>query len=1370
MSTTSRFGAFFRKSRKALGLTLREFCRRNGFDAGNVSRLERGLVPPPRSKELLDAYARALKIIDGSSEWETFYDLAGAETGQIPKEALANPSTVQNLPTLFRTLRGQRHLNWVTEVDLEAWASTLAARSRLPHLIRRLVYASTDSLVRIRFPAGEGVQRPEWDGIAETKAESIFVPGGTSGWELGVDQDPRRKAEEVYQQRTKDALGLEKSETTFVFVTPRKWTQKRKWCQEKNNLRVWKEVRAYDSADLEEWLETAPGVDAWFATIIGKRPQGLTDLEEHWANLAALTDPNLSPEVFLTSRQQEIKAFEEWLKTPPSALVMEARSPAEVMDFLAAYLAKPPSEQQEEISARALVIEEKETWRAVSASGKRLVLIPHPSFGIEPELVAEAVRAGHHVVLSSNRFSNERFQKLTLPRAYEFDLQNVLVACGFSREKAEKAAKESGGSMTVLKRLLARFPGTTEPEWSRAPQATHLVPFILAGSWDEDSEGDRLMLEQLSGQHYDQLRSLAEQTLTLPDSPLLKVLSRWSLVSREDSWFLLSRGIGTQHVENLEKVTLKVLTETNPALELPPDKRWQAAWQKKIPAYTETLRTGVSETLVLLAGRPERLSVPRDLELRVQALVKAVLNGADWKRWTSLSRQLSLLAEASPDAFLDAVESDLNSDSPALFTLFEGRGDAFFTSHPHTGLLWALETLAWSTQHLPRVAGILARLVESAPKVSIGNSPMNSLREIFLPWYPQTSAPVESRIKVLDNLLKRYPQTAWALLLQLLPNIHSASTPTSRPSWRDWAVERSKGVTNSEYWQQVIACAQRLIAQAGTNVPRCLQLIKHFDHFPETVHKEAIAHLASTNTSDLDKEARREITEALRETVHKHRRFAEADWALPADTVNQLDNLRKEFEPQDVIAKNAWLFGPHWDVLEEMHEESPGAQESKLLAARTKALQEIFGAQGLAGIFSLVDLAKAPEEVGVVSGKASIALPETEILPKLLLSENDQRRRFARGYAYGCASIKGTSWIDGLPLRDWSVADAGEFLLLLQFDDYAWSKVTRLGEAVEEYYWSRVYSFCHGATNEGLDFVIAMLLKYHRPFQACHVLMMALHQKSCEIDPNTVLEVLERGLKDGAAELRRRNDRVGYEVENLITWLQKATSAEDSKIDENRVAGVEWGYQGLLFGTRASPVTLHRMLQRSPEFFAEVLGAIFRSKNEEPNPDRTPSDQEKARAETAYRLLHSWRDLPGQGKDGHVDADALMAWIKTARQLCKQQGRLEVCDSQLGNLFAHSLAEADGSWPCIAVRDAIEEVEGDDLIRGFEIGIYNKRGTYMKSQTEGGAQEWNLSRKYQGWAEACTIDWPRTARSLRSVASKYENEARREDATAQLEG
>ena len=55
------FGEFFSERIKALGKTLREFCREYGFDAGNLSRIERGLQNPPQSKEKRLQYARSIR-------------------------------------------------------------------------------------------------------------------------------------------------------------------------------------------------------------------------------------------------------------------------------------------------------------------------------------------------------------------------------------------------------------------------------------------------------------------------------------------------------------------------------------------------------------------------------------------------------------------------------------------------------------------------------------------------------------------------------------------------------------------------------------------------------------------------------------------------------------------------------------------------------------------------------------------------------------------------------------------------------------------------------------------------------------------------------------------------------------------------------------------------------------------------------------------------------------------------------------------------------------------------------------------------------------------------------------------------------------
>lgn len=102
------FGDFFKKNRISLSITLRQFCNENKLDPGNISKLERGLLSPPQSRDKLKKYATFLNIKEGSDDWYTFFDLAAAETGKIPSELMSNKNIVKHLPILFRTLRGQK--------------------------------------------------------------------------------------------------------------------------------------------------------------------------------------------------------------------------------------------------------------------------------------------------------------------------------------------------------------------------------------------------------------------------------------------------------------------------------------------------------------------------------------------------------------------------------------------------------------------------------------------------------------------------------------------------------------------------------------------------------------------------------------------------------------------------------------------------------------------------------------------------------------------------------------------------------------------------------------------------------------------------------------------------------------------------------------------------------------------------------------------------------------------------------------------------------------------------------------------------------------------------------------------------------------
>ncbi|MBN1414160.1 MAG: transcriptional regulator [Bacteroidales bacterium] len=122
MKTT--FADFVRNKRIASGLTLREFCRKSGIDASNWSKVERGLLQPPQSREILNDIAVVIKIEEGSEEYKEMFDLAALSS--IP-EGFIEKEIIEQLPVFFRTIRGdnptEEEVNALIAKIKSAWTS-----------------------------------------------------------------------------------------------------------------------------------------------------------------------------------------------------------------------------------------------------------------------------------------------------------------------------------------------------------------------------------------------------------------------------------------------------------------------------------------------------------------------------------------------------------------------------------------------------------------------------------------------------------------------------------------------------------------------------------------------------------------------------------------------------------------------------------------------------------------------------------------------------------------------------------------------------------------------------------------------------------------------------------------------------------------------------------------------------------------------------------------------------------------------------------------------------------------------------------------------------------------------------------------------
>ncbi len=1365
------FGQFFRQRRQALGLNLSEFCRLNGFDKGNISRLERGVYTPPNSVDSLETFAHALQLAPDSEDWKAFMGHAAIARGRLPSAVSAERAV--DVEAMFRRLGRRLHDSWVKARYLEAWSLTREAEGGLPTLVRQLIHASTERPTRIEMPGGEGVQRHGWDGVVEAPTESQFVPAGVSAWEISTHSSPPTKAEKDFNARKEGPLGLPPSEVTFIFVTSRKWDRKQEWRDEKRKLGKWKNVEVYDSSDLEACLELAPGVDVWMAERLGRRPPGVISIDDYWQSLSRLCEPRLRPDVFLASRETTATQLREFLLGTPGVLAIECRSPAEALDFAAAYLALTRADNPElaldeedrvRVGSRTVVVRDRAQWDGLSHANGSLNMLLIPSLSLSPEELNAAVMHGHRVLVAAAQFSNHRMQPVALPRPSRDELETALRKSGFQHKDAVPAARAAGGSLSVLKRHLSVVPVSQSPQWCRNAELNNFLPILLAGAWDEANEVDRAVLSRLAGRPYSELQNAAQRLALVEDAPLTRINTRWRLVSPEDSWTLVGAQVTDGLLDSFETVAIEILSQEDQSLSLSPDARLEATLRDTVkPTASEFLRCGVSETIAILGSNFGTVAnlPPTAGRQHAARIVRTILHEATWLRWATLGDQLPLLAEAAPNKFLAAISADLKTKHTELAKLLADDEDepVLTSTCRHAGLLRALEGLAWSPELFPNVCTVLGRLAEVDHDRRGGNRPAASLGRILLPWYPQTAAGVDKRIAVLRSLADSSPAVAWGILFAMLPRSQITAGLTRRPVWRDWMSTWREGASIAERSQQEGASAEWIVRLVGNDPGRWCKVLDKLDAIPEPYRNQLVDRLRDCPVDQIDSEQRRALAERLRKTIQRHRHFADGPWALPAASVEGLEQVLERLLPDEIHQRHTWLFVA-WPRLEGFRGDYD-AMDAQIERLRADALREIVEHGGFDGVLKLADIVESPGQVGATLAQTGY-VPEEQILPDLLTSHQS----LAAAYAQVRLGRDGWDWVRTLSLDKWSPGHAALLLSQAGLKPEAWHFAETLGEDMGREYWKTVPT---GASRhldqQQIEFACRRLLEADRPEEAIRILA-GVTLSNVSVSPSLVMDALtaHREGTQPHRDARLRGDTL-YTIEQLFEWLQETIPFQDDE-PTRRLGQLEWEYLDLFDGADALPRTLIYRLSESPEFFAALIALIFRSTGER-EAEAEPSEEQQQRASHGYRLLLHWKRIPGTHSDDAIDEEQLLQWLESARSLCRDSGHLEAADSAIGEMLASCPQHEDElSWPCEAVRDAIEATNCDDLDRGFQIGVLNRRGVIMRSPLDGGDLERKEAANYRRWAELCDIDWPRTAASLRSVAESYEFDAQREDARA----
>ncbi len=103
----------------------------------------------------------------------------------------------------------------------------------------------------------------------------------------------------------------------------------------------------------------------------------------------------------------------------------------------------------------------------------------------------------------------------------------------------------------------------------------------------------------------------------------------------------------------------------------------------------------------------------------------------------------------------------------------------------HSGLLWGLERLAWNPIHLSRVAIALSAMANEPIAGNWANTPFNSLLSLLRPWWRQTSATDDQRLKLIDFLRRTASDRAWKLMMRCIDTRLLTASANATPKWRE---------------------------------------------------------------------------------------------------------------------------------------------------------------------------------------------------------------------------------------------------------------------------------------------------------------------------------------------------------------------------------------------------------------------------------------------------------------------------------------------------------------------------------------------------------------------------------------------------------
>ena len=1245
----------------------------------------------------------------------------------------------------------------ITADDLNVWPDKDArdAQENFPLLIRHLLL-NTPGVSAVSARAGNGVNEPGYDGVAQSDGTVSVLPPGSLLFEFGTNKDIGAKATDDYRKRVKQD---DAASHVFVFATPRRWRGKEKWLEEYRSKGIFADVWALDADDLEAWLDVSPVSHYWISEHLGKQPDEAQTLEQWWDSFHQATQPELPLSMFTAGRESTRDTLRKLLAEAPRTITIQADWHDDCLAFIYASLAADAENQLDALDQSVIIVKSVGVWNRIARQAGKSILIS----AFDGAETKPAIDNGHHVIKIVDR-EQVVYGKVDveLPRVSRPDVQSLLNDCGINFQKANHLAGLARRNMPSFVRALTRDAAIQTPTWATDTSAPMLAALTLVGAWDANNDKDTRAIAALVGSDYDTVTSLCQQRAGGNDPVMSQSGSAWRFASLEEAFRCMSSKITDGVIERWKQMTLDVLSEVNPSYGLNPLEKVEQQLNQPTSQvqYSEELKSGIARSLAMVGSMDGDGALSGKLRESVVDITNQLLNqavGDDSGRvWNLIGPRLRYLAEAAPQKFIDVMIYNLRQDASSLLRAYYADsndilfGDPWFRPH----LLWALEVLAWSEEYFDDAVECLALLAANpADDKQRGNRSGESLSAILCGWANFTTVPYGERLAALDSVKRISPAVGWDLLFALWPDYSATITPPATPRFRaDWCPLTDAPVLQRDWVAYRHGLVERALTWSDMTPSNLAQLVNHINRgiMPEDRVKiiNYLGELAlSTEYNDDDRYL---VWHTLRHLATSHYHHRAAEWSLPEEEVDRLLELSDRWKPASPVLRHLYLFNHNPGLLDCALHRDIDDYDQKVEARRQEALSEI-----LAGPQAIDDLALLASRA-----VASLVLEwmladrqELNFWDIAYWTDSSDRKLVTVMDGYLCRSLdqRGASWLQAV--LDDSRLTAAQRAAVLRCVPAEWDywEVVARNQDDDSAYWQtaemRVLPPDH------MQYAIERLVACGRAWDAIDSVSLSIRSAKQEgVKTDLTADVLIGLLHIACTQESAKISSLSYEVGQVLDHIVELKAGQ---VDVARLELLLYP----LIGDYREPIALHRTLATEPHLFVRLMEVAHR--------DKTMLGMDRSASfRRAMSVLDGWRGCPGMTADGELDAVVMQQWVDAARQGLAAAELSDIGDYEIGRLLANSPEDENGTWPLPAVCELIDEVGSDNLDEGFIAGMCRGLMSSVRGAYDGGQQEHESAQRYRALSRQIRSTSRHTARLLKKAADRYEDRATDEDEQA----